>query len=299
MILNPYERAGTAYTKMMKPFLTPRMIARNLFAHTIRLPKGKVKLDFNKVSQMKDATIQLTLPDDTLKRDLIGLSSDSIRCPFVVNGFEITQDQLQAFASEGTDLPNEGIKAMSQTLSAKDQTLLLDSYKPNGTDAMFKGLYASATTIDNTAYDFGTAGKASEGTAAIVGLLQEAIVEDCNFNMLISYAQLTTLKNSWIVGSGTGIWEIEKVIKNLNPVEGAAPGRIYASKYAPSATKAIISPNDPAGMYMDLVIGQDPRVITGFDSKLGPDDSPVYVTGFEAVVPLIYYPEAIGILGSI
>jgi hypothetical protein len=296
MTMTPYQRAGRWYTNKMLPFLAPQMIARNLFGNVIRLPEGKVEMEFDRISQMKDATVQLTLPDETLKRDLIGLTNDTLRAPYIVNGFKITQDQLRTFNSEGKDLPTSGIKEMSRTIATKDQGLLIDSYTAEG--QTFKGLYASATTIDNTAYDFSTPGKASQGTAEIVGMLREASVVGCNFNMLIPESKLTTLKNSWIVGSGTGIWEIEKVIKNLNPIDGAAPGRIYGSPFA-KTDKAIISPCDPSGMYTSLVIGYDPRVITGYNPILTEEFSPVYVTGFECAVPWIEYPESIGVLSSI
>lgn len=298
MTLSPYERAGTAYTNIMKPFLAPEMIARSLFADVIRLPEGKVRMEFDKISQMKDATIQMTLPDSTLKRDMIGITSDSIRAPFIVNGFEIGQDQLRAFATEGKALPREGIKAMATTIAAKDQSLLIDSYKPDGTNVKFDGLYSKGTTIDNTAYDFSTPGRAAFGVATVVGTLRGANITGCNFNLLLPFAQETELNTSWIAGTGTGMWEKEKVLKNLNPTDGAAPGRIIASSVCP-AGKAIISPVDTIGKYMSLIVGYDPKVITGYDSKLTEAYSPVYVTGFEAVVPLIYEPSAIGIMGSI
>ena len=291
---NSYERAATWFTNEMVPFLYPLLSSRQLFNSYAYVPEGKTQIQFDRIAQMQPAQMSYTLPDDTIKRDFVGISSDSIKIPFIYQGFMIDQDKLRAFSSEGKDLPTAGMEAAAISMSVLENNFLVNAYTPKPGNTAFQGLYASAGNILSSSYSFLTPGMATEAAAAAVSMAHDSYIEGVNFNMVLANDKFEQLQASFMGTSQLPgvVSEWDRCLKIINCTDGAAPGRIIRNPFLANGT-GMMTPVDTTGRYMKLVVGYNPQNVIGFSSTLTEKLSPVYVTSFEAVCPWIKYPTAI------
>jgi len=294
MTINPYKKAATFFTNQMVNPLRQKIKGRKLFAHTTALPKGSFVYDYDTIGEMGNAVISYELPDDTQTRDMISITDAELKLAVISKGFKIPVSQWQAFQNKGTDLKTKGLESAVQVIANKENTTLIQSWKPDGTNAKLSGLYASAGNTDSTSRDFGTYGNATDAVAAIIAAIHGDDVEGVNFNLTLNLTQFAELQASKAYGD----YEWDHVLKLLNCEPGQPEGQIMWSGDITAGT-GMVSPVDPTGTYIDLIVGQPPKTVVGYDSKLTEELSPKYGTSFEVIGPLVYHADSIGTMTAI
>jgi hypothetical protein len=117
-----------------------------------------------------------------------------------------------------------------------------------------------------------------------------------NYNLTLNSTQFTQLTTSAYT-NGDLEWGRVMQLLNMDGGPGAAQGQI---RWNPSieAGKGLITPVDPTGMYMELIVGQPTRNIIGFVSEIE-EISPMIGTTYEILGPRVVFPNAICTLTSI
>lgn len=289
MTYNPYKRAATYFTNKMVDPLRQRIKGRKLFAHTTTLPKGSFVYNYDEIGEMGDAVISYELPDDAQTRDMISVTNTEMKLAVISKGFKIPVSQWQAFLNEGKDLKTKGMESAVQVMMNKENTMLIQSWKPDGTNAKVSGLYATpGINSYTTQKDFGTYGNALTAVSQGIKEIHDDNVEGVNFNLTLNSVQYAELQVS---ESDGGHSEWDRVMNLLNSEPGQPKGQIMWSTDMTAGT-GLISPVDTSGSYIDLIVGQAPKTVVGYDSKLTEELSPKYGTSFEVLGPLVYHPES-------
>lgn len=273
----------------MVPPLRQRLKGRKLFASTIVLGKGKFEFDYDTITEMGEAVISYDLPDDSVKRDMIEVSDATLKLAVIAKGWKIPRTQWEAYLSEGKDLRTKAMMSAAQVNAKAEDDLLLQSWKPDGSNARISGLYASAGNTDSTSADFGTYGNALAEIGTCMALMDadDVPTDAVNWNLGLNSVQYEELDSSVSYGN----IEFDQVLKQLNRADGMPKGTIYKSSDITAGT-GLLSPVDPAGEYIELIIGQDMKNVLGEDSKI-PEISPIYGTTYEVIAPVIYQANAL------
>jgi uncharacterized linocin/CFP29 family protein len=276
--------------------LRQMLIARKLFAKTTTLEDGKFEMDYDTVTEMGEAIISYDIPDNTTKRDDIAVADASLKLAVISKGWKIPYSKWRAYLSEGKDLSTTGMTSAMQVCALLEEKLLLQSWKPDGSNARINGLYASAGNNYSTSKDFGTYGNAKDAVAGVLSMMADDDVPTAsiNWNYSLNPTQYYELEAS---ESTSGIAEMEKVLRMLNPAQDMPPGQIIMSPDIAAGT-GLVSPVDPAGLYIEFVKGKDMNNVLGTDSKLG-EISPVYGTTYEVVGLWVKHANAIGVTSAI
>jgi len=290
------RRAATYFNNQMVPPLRQMLIGRKLFAKTTTLEKGKFEMDYDTVTEMGEAIISYDLPDSTEKRDDIALAAANLKLAVISKGWKIPRSKWDAYMTEGKNLSTTGMQSAAQVCALKEDDLLIQSWKPDGTNAKINGLYASAGNDYSTSKDFGTYGNAIDAVSGLLAMMaaDDVPTASINWNYTLNPVQYYELEAS---ESTTGVSEIEKVRRILNPAAGMPGGQIIMSPDITAGT-GLVSPVDPAGLYIELVKGQDMTNVLGEDSKV-PNISPIYGTTYEVIAPWVKQPNAVGVTSSI
>lgn len=289
MARSSFHRAATYFDNKMVAPLRQQLLGRKLFASTKQLTKGKFEYDYDTVTEMGGAVISYDLPDDQTKRDFIEITDATLDLAVISKGWKIPRTQWEAYMTEGKDLRTKGMLSAAQVNGLAEDDLLIQSWKPDGSTAKINGLYGSAGNTDSTSADFGTFGNA----VAEVGTCLAAIAADdvpttaMNWNLTLNSVQYYELTSS----IEYGVREYEEVLKQLNPAPNMPAGGIHMSPDITAGT-GLLSPVDPAGQYIELVIGEDMKNVLGEDSKT-PGIGPIYGTTYEVIAPVVYQSVAV------
>src|SRR5574343_971926 len=267
-----YERAETWYNNQMIPYLTPLLKARSLFRKVIEVPNGKTAMNVDRAKDMSDAIITYTIPDDTNKADFVGFENETINLAYVSKTWKIAYDKLNAFYSEGKDLPTAGMEAAVKKIGKADNQMLIQSWAPDATTARINGLYAAAGNTVATSYDFGTPGNATAAVSDAVAAAHDDDIEGVNWTLVLNNTQFNEARKSRFTTSNQLEWP--DIIQALNPEPNQPQGTIIRSGNIVAA-KGLLVPVDPAGLYIALLEGMAPQTVLGTDGKLG-KISPVY-----------------------
>ncbi|NLT36777.1 MAG: bacteriocin family protein [Methanomassiliicoccus sp.] len=288
------ERAANYLDRQMVEPLRQALIARRLFQKVYTLPAGKWNVDVDRISDMNEAQIAYGMPSEEGSRDAINITRENFRLPFLWKDYEIVRSDLEAFASEGINIESASMLNAARKLAEKEEDLLIQGWAPKD-DAKYviKGLYNVAGQSYTTSKDFGTFGNAIAAVSGARSKLWEKAVNGVNFNLVINPAQFAELDAS----QDTGIDEMQKVLRLLNPVPGAYPGTVIQSTKI-VAGKGLMVPVDNAGTYFDLVRASDAKNELGIDSK-HPQTSPVYGRTWESLFPRVKHADALCTLTAI
>jgi len=279
----------------MVPYLSPLLVARQLFRKVIEVPSGKTAMYFDRVKDMSDAIVTFSIPDDTNKADFVGFENETVNLAYVSKTWKIAQDKLRAFYSEGKDLPTVGMEAAVKKIGKADNQMLIQSWSPNSATAKINGLFAAAGNTLLTSYSFGTPTNPTDAVSDGVSMALDDDITGVNWNLVVGNTAFGQARKSRLTQSDVKEWP--DIIDALNPNAGQPKGTILMSKNIP-ANKGLLVPVDPAGLYISLLEGMAPQNVIGTDSKIG-RLSPVYGTTLELVGPWIKEADSIVVLNAI
>jgi uncharacterized linocin/CFP29 family protein len=255
--------------EMVNP-LRQMLVGRQLFPKVTRLPVGKYNVDYMSITEMGSAQISLSRPQPSLPRDNINTDLTNVPLIWIAKGYEIKREQFDAFASEGIAIDTAAMLSAAQVCSEKEDDLLIQGWTPDGASYSINGLYQGAGNSYTTAKHFGTYGNATAAVAGAKALVKADKVYGCNFNLVLNPTEMGLLEAS----EYNGIMEKPHVEALLNSIPNAPKGQIIESVDITAGT-GLLSPVDTAGLYIDLILGQDYENDLGMDSK-SPKNSPIY-----------------------
>ena len=271
------EKAATYFdTEIVEP-LRQKTMARKLISIKPKVTGDGIKAaDILKVIEMGAAQMAYKLPKE-MSRDMVRIDKSTVNIPVLYKGYEVDRDAFNVWKEKGGGLDAAAAVSAAQVIAVQEDTAIIDGWMPDGATYLMKGLYQSAALTYATAKDFATYGYAKEAIAGAVAAL-EAVFVYPPFNLTLNPVQHGELVMS---ESSTGTEEYPRVLKVLNGNAENGPGRIFSS---PSvlAGKGLVSPVDPARVYMELLNPQPIRNVLGEDSKM-PGISDITGTSFEAL----------------
>jgi uncharacterized linocin/CFP29 family protein len=276
----------------MKEPARQAIVARPLFAKTVRIPKGKMSIDYDKIGEMGEAEISYEYANDG-SEDMITATEATIRMAVIQKKYKIPKGVMDAYASEGKPIGTAAMMSAMHVVATKEDTLLIQGWKPDGSAYKIKGLYQGATNTTPGA-DFGTYGNAIISVTNALSEMTVDKINGVNFNLVLNPVQYAQLSASAAVGY---VDEWDRVMKLLNKKPNGYPGMILESNDIVAGT-GMVSAVDPTGNLFDLAIMQDMSNDLGIDSK-SPNTSDTYGKVYEVVVPRIVNGDAITTLTAI
>lgn len=273
-----YDKMARAYARELTEPLQKELKARELVYFNRRQSGlGVGNIDTYAYSEMGDAVTTPELPDESVTRDAIQPTTTNIKVWTNEKSWKIPRDEFEAFKSKGILLDTNTAKDATYQVAEREEAIVIDGWSQDGTNYDISGLYQSAGTSETTSKDFGTYGNALDKIALAMGELDSAGVRYRSCNLILNKTQYSELRSS---KSSTGTREWSQVMDLLN--ESGSGGKIVQSANITAAT-GLLTPVDPTGRYFQVWVPQDIRVIVGYDSKLGPEVSPIYGTVFERI----------------
>lgn len=282
------QKAATYFDGELIAPLAQKIMGRKLISLKPRMQGEGIKsADILKVIEMGAAQMAYRLPKE-MSRDMLRIDKETINIPVLYKGYEVDREALNAWARNGVALDSSAAISAAQVIGVMEDTAIIDGWKPQGTEYVMKGLYQWAGISNTTTYDFDTYGDAKKAVSATIGTLEAAFVYP-PFNLTLNPIEHAKLVMS---ESTSGIEEYPRIVRILNGNADGGPGRIYSSP-AIAASTGLLSPVDPARVYMELMNPQALRNVLGEDSKM-PGISDITGTSFEAIYVHVKQPNAIG-----
>ena len=274
------QKAATYFdTEIVSP-LRQRAMGRKLISVKPRVKGDGIKAaDVLKVVEMGAAQIAYKLPKE-MSRDMVRIDKTTVNIPLLYKGYEVDRDAFNVWKEKGVALDAAAAISAAQVIAVQEDTAIIDGWKPDDANYQMNGLYQAAVSGGvhyTTSKDFATYGYAKEAIAGAIAAL-EAVFVYPPFNLTLNPVQHGELIMS---ESSTGTEEYPRVIKVLNGNVEGGPGKIFSSPAIADGT-GLISPVDPARVYMELLNPQPVRNVLGEDSKM-PGISDITGTSYEAL----------------
>lgn len=271
------QKAATYFdTEIVAP-LRQKTMARKLITVKPRVKGDGIKAaDVLKVVEMGAAQIAYKLPKE-MSRDMVRIDKTTVNIPLLYKGYEVDRDAFDVWKERGVALDAAAAVSAAQVIAVEEDTAIIDGWKPDGTNYVMDGLYQSAGQDLTTTLDFGTYGNAKKAVAGGLAAL-EAVFVYPPFNLTLNPVQHGELVMS---ESTSGIEEYPRIIKVLNGNVDGGSGRIFSSPAVADGT-GLLSPVDPARVYIELLNPQPVRNVLGEDSKM-PGISDITGTAYEAL----------------
>jgi uncharacterized linocin/CFP29 family protein len=287
------QRAATFFDGEIVQPLRQTPMGRKLISVKPKAKGDGIKAaDILKVIEMGEAQMAYKLPKE-MSRDMIRIDKSTVNIPVLYKGYEVDRDAMNAYALQGVALDSAAAVSAAQVVGVMEDTAIIDGWKPQGTDYVMNGLYQSAGISYDTTQSFGTYGKAKTAVTGLMALL-EAVHVYPPFNLTLNPTQHGELVMS---ESTAGIEEYPRIIRIINGNVEGGPGRIFSSSDM-AAGKGMLTPVDPARVYMELLNPQPVRNVLGEDSKM-PGISDITGTTFEAIYVHVKQANALGKLTDI
>lgn len=227
---------------------------------------GMQSVDYWTYAAMSAAEINYDIVENN--EDAVDTTADTIRVPVIQKPYKIPRRTYESYKMQGIPIDSDVAVQAAYLVAYAEDELILDGWKPDGTNYAVKGLYQSANQTETTADDFGTYGNATDKLSKVITLLEAASVYG-PYNMVLNPAQKNELKSS---ESTTGRPEWERILGMLNEQDEGV-GTIYSSPIMTAATGMVMPVSD--SVYFDLIVAKEPYNVLGMDSKQG-SISPIF-----------------------
>lgn len=279
-------------TELIKP-LQQRFIGRKLVPENKELSGQGIGMESVDVWTLKDltsATISLGLPDSF--GDTADVTSDTLKIPVISEPFNLPRRMYESYIRKNIKIDAALSLIAAYQVQLKEEALILDGWKPDGTNYVINGLYQSANNTEGTADDFGTYGKATEKVTLAKALLEADSIYG-PYNLVLNQVQYNELLASESTG---GHPEWDRVLKILNDGKDNGPAEIFSSPIQTVDTGMMLAIPDKTNF--DLVIPQTYTNQINEDPKLG-KLSPLFGMVYECLAPRVKHTDSICTLTAI
>ena len=256
---NALVDVGRQWDKEIIPVLRATSVGRKLIARNNKLSgKGIGNTSVKSYGYGASAAAVTNYHLITDYGDTVNVEDATVAIPIQQDEIRIHRRTYDSMVYDGMTPQSDQAQDMAMKPSVELDQLIIDGWKPDGTNYEIKGLYQVAGNSTAGA-DFGTYGNAVISCGTLIGLLQDDTIYSEGYNLTLATAQYQQLLGSI---SSTGVREMPQVLEMLNagiPDGQPKPGRIYQSSVLTAATGLITPVATEANMiYMDLIEAQQP-----------------------------------------
>jgi len=288
------QRASKMLDADMVEPLRRMLIGRQLIAENTKLRGvGKYAVDIDTITEMSEGQITYNLDEVGKSADMIQVTTARKQVPILHKSFTVPRQEYLAFKSEGKALDAAGATSAAYVVGKQEDAMIINGWKPDGTNYEVKGLYQAAGTTA-TGATFATAGNGIVSAQKGISALEDLGVSG-PYHLLLHKDQAAELRGSVLTSGGREQKEVLEMLNLDNP--NMREGRIWQC-HDMTAANALLIPVDPARVYFELVNPVQIHTALGEDSK-NPDTSPLYGHVWEVMVPVIKQTTAICKIGSI
>lgn len=253
-------------------------IARTLMpARIIEGGIGTMQYSFDTAAEVSEALVSWGFTDNS--EDVVGRSRESKPIPVLHKEYRIGRRDIAAAKNGNYDLNLATVNSAAYRVANLENQIVIDGYKPDGTNYEVKGLYQSAGNNVPDALGFDIAGNAVIAVQKALDLFSTDEI-NTDFNMLLNPTQYTELAISIFGTAKEGIREMP-MVKDL------IGGNIIKTNWLTAGTGMIIA--EPVGGFYELVVAQD----TTYESEILQKSKDLWGRVYECILPVIYEENAI------
>lgn len=260
-------------------------IARTLMpARLVSGGLGTMQYSFDTSTEVSDALLSWAITDNS--EDVVGRSREHMPIPVLHKEWRIGRRDMAAAANGNYDLNMRTVNSAAYRVANLENQIVIDGYsEDDGATYAVKGLYQSAGNDVSDTLDFATSGNALKAVKAAVNVFNENDIFS-NLNMILNPVQYTDLATSIFGTAKEGSLEMPMVEKLLG-------GNIIKTNWVAEGTGMIVA--QPTGGFYEMIVPQD---IT-YESEILQKSKDLWGRVYEAVLPVVYEPNAICTLSSI
>jgi len=254
----PFARAATQISKQLVKPLQTRLQGRRLASINPEVKgDGTSAFEYTHVSGISDAFIQWSIANGSEHKDSVTASNRIVQIPFLYKEFEMPKSDIAAWekrevgVGQENSLPSVTANAASYEVARKEDQMIFDGWKPDGSSFSVKG-FAQAANNAITGGSIATAGSMFEYVCSAISALNEDEVygENNSYNLSVTPDIMAALRSKRFNNGDTEI----KLIR-----EQLVDGDIIVTPHLPSQT-AIITPVDTAREHFEFLNPVDYRV---------------------------------------
>ncbi len=275
--------------------LRSRIIGPNLFSKNpkVKAKPGQSTVQVTTLGELGEALISWGIPQGDVQ-DMITASVADKPVPDQSKPFRITRNVYDAWKAGQYPIDSSIAASAGYVVGRKIDQILIDGWKPDGTNYAVKGLYQSASSTMSDSLSFGTYGNARKAVASTLGVIESNNALADAYNLILNPTEWAELLGSQ---SKSGIEEWDQVIKLLNLGKDSGPAQIFSTTEVTAGT-GIISPVDPNRIYIEVYELQEIQNQLTTDPKYGKYSDIFGITAAK-ILPHIRHPEAIGKMTAI
>ena len=254
---NALKELGKSWDKDIVAVLAEQTIGRKLIPKNEALSGkglGMTSVETRAYTARSGAIINYDIQEDL--EDAIDITAKTLKIPVQQDDTRIKRRDWEAYKLAGVPIDNDIAIDMAANVAAKEDALIIDGWKPDGTNYALKGMFKVANNTFAGA-GFETAGKALAAVANAISLLRADKIYSVGWNLILNPVQYGELEASYSTTLGL---EYDAVLKMLNRNAPGSPGRIYESSNM-VAGNGMVAPVATAAnkRFFDLVIAQEPK----------------------------------------
>lgn len=256
---NSFVDIGREWDKQIVPVLRASSIGRKLIPLNAKLSgKGIGQTSVKTFGYGASAAAITDYNLVSMMEDSVSVSDLSVQIPIQQDSIKIPRRTWEAMIQGGYTPQADQAVDMASKLSLELDQLIIDGWKPDGTNYEIKGLFQIAGNSTAGA-DFATAGNAIVSVGTLLGMLQDDGIFSEGYNLTLATTQYQQLLGSTLT-NGNSEFERVRQILNVDAPQGTMPGRIFQSSILTAAT-GIITPVATEGnmRFFDLVEAQQPK----------------------------------------
>ncbi|HJJ36814.1 MAG TPA: family 1 encapsulin nanocompartment shell protein [Methanocorpusculum sp.] len=254
----PFARAATQISRQLINPLRTRLMGRRLASINPEVKgEGTSAFEYTHISGISDAFVQWKMVTGSEQKDSITASSRIVQIPCLSKEFEMPKSDIAAWeqrevgVGEENSLPSVTANAAAYEVARKEDQMIFDGWKPDGSTYGVKG-FAQAANNTVTGGSIATAGTMCGYLCDAIAALNEDEVfgENNSYNLSITPAIYGALMPKRFQNGDTELKQIRDFLGD---------GDILVTPHVPSGT-AIVTPVDTAREHFEFLNPVDYKV---------------------------------------
>ena len=278
---NALKDLGKAWDAAIVAVLGEQTIGRKLIPKNEALSGkgiGMTSVETRAYTARSDAVINYDIQEDI--EEAVDITSKTLKIPVQQGDARIKRRDWEAYKLAGVAIDNDIAIDMAAKVAEKEDSMIIDGWKPDGTNYYVKGMYQVANNTFSGA-GFDTVGSALAGVANAIALLRADKIYSVGWNLVLNPVQYGELEASYSTTLGL---EYDQVLKMLNRNAPGSPGRVYESSSIVAGTGLVAPVATVANKrFFDLIVAQEPKHDIWYETSK--DTGPIRARLLGALVP--------------
>jgi len=257
-MVNALANLKNQWDKDIAPTLYAQDISKQLMPINPQLSNqglGVLSIDSLKYVARGSASINYDIQQDI--EDTVNIDLANLKIPVQQDDTKIRRRDWEAYVKQGIPISSDLAQDMAANIAVQRTTLVVDGWKPDGTNYDINGMYQVANNTVAGA-DFDTFGNAYKTVAACLKELKTDKIYSPGYNLVLAGLNYAELMGSI---STNGVSEAQMVLDLLNrdAPPGTQPGRIFEGTDLAAGTGMVAPIAAQANLrYFDLIETQEP-----------------------------------------